>query len=581
MCPSKPVEIMKSSLKKLIIKGLALSAALCGIFANTSNAQTTQLLVDPTQDWIGYMNVFALPSAGGAYQFGSAWGIGALIQYYNPATAPYTTVTLLANTNVWETTDTYWVQADGISPNKQMDASFYVQNDSLAGQNLNFSGFCISNTFVSAYTSTVFIKDFNSSYSLVASAVANTTNKQPFSITLQTNPGDHIQYGFETIGPDADPTNVYNLGEALYQVQYPAIEPSAMSGQAAVAGQNVTFTQTPTGNGPFTYQWSLNGTPLANSSHIAGATTNILTINNVSGTDAGTYSVAITNASDVSASASAPLVIIPLSQAQTNYVIDPSFESDTFTPASSIGWFSYGGTTFANTNEFYSDFDPNIFPDVTVIDGSNCLVEYSGGANSYTGVFQDRPTLPGQIYTASAWFFTPDAGIGYPLTNSASANLQVQFYNSGGGLIVDYESTPFTTNFPVDTWINMPVTNEYANDFVTVLGHGPLIVSPPGAASMRIQPGYHAPDAVSAGDVYIDMVDVTLQETTPTPSVSGNTFKLSFPTLYGPQYNVLYKTNLVIGSWQTLSSVTGDGTVKTVSDTVGSMPRFYIVNTSP
>lgn len=569
---------MKLTLKNLIVKGLILSSVFCGI--SKSNAQT-QLLVDPSQNWIGYMNVFNLPADGGAYQFGSAWGIGALIQYYTPATAPYTTVTLLANTNVWETTDTYWVKADGISPNKNMDASFYVQNDTLAGQNLTFSGYCISNTFVSPYASTVFIKDFSSSYSLVASAVANTTNGKPFSISLQTGSGDHIQYGFETIGPDANLTNVYNLGRAVYQVQYPAIEPSAMSGQAAVAGQNVTFTQTPTGNGPFTYQWAFNGTPLANSSHIAGATASILIISNVTTADAGTYSVAITNATLVSASASAPLAVMSLAQAQTNYVIDPSFESDAFTPASSVGWFSYGGTSFANTNEWYSVFDPAAFPDVSVIDGSNCLVEYSGGANSYTGVFQDRPALPGQIYTASAWFYTPDANAGYPLVNSASANLQIQFHDAAGNLLVDYESAPFTTNYPVDTWINMPATNKYANDFVTLLGTGPQIVSPPGTASMRIQPGYHAPDGVSAGDVYIDMVNVTLQETTPAPSLSGATFKLSFPTIYGPQYNVLYRTNLVTGSWQTLTSVTGDGTVKTVSDTVGSTPRFYIVNTSP
>ncbi|MGH7942636.1 MAG: hypothetical protein ACREFR_16360, partial [Limisphaerales bacterium] len=113
------------------------------------------------------------------------------------------------------------------------------------------------------------------------------------------------------------------------------------------------------------------------------------------------------------------------------------------------------------------------------------------------------------------------------------------------------------------------------------LSTGPLIVSPPGTASMRIQPGYHAPDAASGGDVYIDMVDVALHETTPVAVLSGSTFKLSFPTLYGPKYNVLYTTDLAHGPWQTLTSVTGDGTVKTVTDTVGSQQRYYIINTQP
>jgi len=572
---------MKLHIRSLVITALAASAVFCGAFRG--NAQT-QLLLDPTQNWIGYMNVFALPSAGGAYQFGQPWGTKDLRANYNSSTPPYSTLTIQPCSNVWETTDGYWVQTNNADlPNKQMDASFYVQNDTLEGQNLTFSGNCISNTFGGSYTSTVFIKEFNSGYTVINSAVATATSGQPFSINLQTGVagGTHIQYGFETQGPDADPTNLPNLGVAIYQVQYPPIELSTPASQAAVQGQNVTFTETPTGNPPFTYQWLLNGTPLANSSHIAGAETNVLVITNVSILDAGTYSVDVTNSLGLNGVATASLTVIPLSQAETNYVIDPSFESDAYASVSTGGWFSYGGTAFADTNEFYSQFDPSANPDVSVIDGSNCLVEFSGGANSYTGVFQDRPALPGQIYTASAWFFTPDATLGYPLVNSASANLQIQFYNSGGGLICDYESAPFTTNFAQDVWVNMPATNKYANNFTTLLSTGPLIISPPGTASMRVQPGYHAPDAASGGDVYIDMVVVTLRETTPTVTLTGSTFKLSFPTLYGPQYNVLYTTDLVHGPWQPLTSVVGDGTVKTVSDTVGPTHRYYIINTQP
>src|SRR5579859_5732523 len=141
MCPSKTAEFMKSPLKKLIIKGLVVSAALCGLFSNTSQAQTTQLLLDPTQTWIGYVNVFALPANGGGYQFGSSWGVGALTVYYDTNAAPYHTLTVIANTNTYNPNDPYWV-TNGAG-NKTVDASYYVQNDALAGQNLNFSGQCI------------------------------------------------------------------------------------------------------------------------------------------------------------------------------------------------------------------------------------------------------------------------------------------------------------------------------------------------------------------------------------------------------------------------------------------------------
>src|SRR5215469_10772123 len=154
---------MKITLKNLIVKGLIISSVLCGI--TQSNAQT-QLLLDPTQSWIGYVNVFNLPANGGAYQFGGAWAPAALSVYYDTTTAPFHTLTVIANTNTYNQNDPYWV-TNGAG-NKTVDASYYVQNDTLAGQKLTFSGYCISNTFISPYTSTVFIKDFSSGYSLVA-----------------------------------------------------------------------------------------------------------------------------------------------------------------------------------------------------------------------------------------------------------------------------------------------------------------------------------------------------------------------------------------------------------------------------
>lgn len=570
-------------MKKLLIKGLAAAAVLCGVI--TSNAQTsTTVILDPTQPWQGYVNVFDLPSAGGGYEFGSSWGVGALTAYYTPTSGEYTNFTLIANTNNYNPTDSYWVNADG-SGNKTVDASYYVQNDTLEGQTITFSGYCISNTFVSPYTSTVFIKEFDSSYNVINSAVVTAASGQPFSITLQTGGGSHIQYGFETVGPDANPATVYTLGDAIYQPQYPAIEPSVLASQAAVQGQTVSFSETPTGSGPYTFQWQFEGTNLLNSAHISGAsvsgvTNSVLTISNVTPADVGLYTVDVTNTSGVGTAASAQLVVMPLTQAQTNYVIDPSFEGDSYAAQSTYGWFSYGGTEFNNTNDYYYD-SPAVTPDVTTVDGTNCLEIYSTGAGSYTGVFQDRPALPGQVYTAGAWFLTPPTYTLDNLTGNATANLQVQFYNGSGGLICDYESGYISTNTPTGTWFYFAVTNKYANDYVTLLGTSPYIVSPPGTVSMRVQPGYHSPDANSAGDAYVDMVDVTLHETTPTTALSGSTFSLSFPTIYGPQYNVLYTTNLLSGSWKTLSSVSGNGSTNTVTDTVGSTARFYIINTSP
>ncbi len=188
--------------------------------------QSAQVTVDPTQSWQGYLNVSDLPaSAGGdgAYDFGSSWGITALQAYLTP-----TNLTLLPDTNVWETTNSYWVQANGITPNKICDASMYVQNDNLIDTNLVFFGTCLNNTLTANpepntgiyYTSVAFIKTFDSNFNLLNSvSSAGLTTGQSFEISLNTGGAVHVQYGFETVGPDASPGS--NLGSVVLSASIP------------------------------------------------------------------------------------------------------------------------------------------------------------------------------------------------------------------------------------------------------------------------------------------------------------------------------------------------------------------------
>ena len=64
----------------------------------------------------------------------------------------------------------------------------------------------LSNTLVSPYTSVAFIKDFASDYSsFTSSTQALTVGVHSISLLTSGNAGHHIQYGFETDGPDANP----------------------------------------------------------------------------------------------------------------------------------------------------------------------------------------------------------------------------------------------------------------------------------------------------------------------------------------------------------------------------------------
>lgn len=74
-------------------------------------------------------------------------------------------------------------------------------------------------------------------------------------------------------------------------------------GQSATVGQNRSFTVTVSGTSPFAYQWSREGKPLP------GATNSTLALNNVQTSDAGKYSVVITNLAGIVTSSSAALIV--------------------------------------------------------------------------------------------------------------------------------------------------------------------------------------------------------------------------------------------------------------------------------
>ena len=63
-----------------------------------------------------------------------------------------------------------------------------------------------------------------------------------------------------------------------------------------------------------------------------------------------------------------------------------------------------------------------------------------------------------------------------------------------------------------------------------------------------------------------------------TNSLTGTSFKLSFPTEVGPNYIVEYKTNITDAAWIPLSTNAGTGSAVNVTDSVSNAAtRFYRV----
>jgi hypothetical protein len=187
------------------------------LFCAVAKADTI-VTVDPSASWQGYMNVFDIPSNGGGYKFGTGWGTADL-------TAVFSGPVLTLGPNTVNDPNPYWYTPSGgpgAVGNKTMDANMYVEQPAgtYAGQTLTFKGNVLSNTLVGhvnqigdGWTSVAFIKDFAPDYSSNVS-VTIPLAAGPFSISLAAinDPARHVQYGFETIGPDVWATDVGPYG---------------------------------------------------------------------------------------------------------------------------------------------------------------------------------------------------------------------------------------------------------------------------------------------------------------------------------------------------------------------------------
>ena len=129
-----------------------------------------------------------------------AWGVPDL-------TATFSGAVLTLGPNSVNDPNPFWYTPSGgpgATGNKICDANIYQeQTDTFAGQQVIFTGTVLANTLANGYTSMAFIKDFSPDYSSFRTATVPLT-PGVFSVSLAAGPqaGRHVQFGFETIGPD-------------------------------------------------------------------------------------------------------------------------------------------------------------------------------------------------------------------------------------------------------------------------------------------------------------------------------------------------------------------------------------------
>ncbi len=117
-----------------------------------------------------------------------------------------------------------------------------------------------------------------------------------------------------TLGSDGNFYGTAEGGSGGYGVVFRLVVPPVITvqpqSQTNSAGATVTFFVSALSPNPLSYQWQKDGTNLANAGNVSGATTNTLSITGISDSDAGTYSVVLTNSDGSVTSSNAALTVI-------------------------------------------------------------------------------------------------------------------------------------------------------------------------------------------------------------------------------------------------------------------------------
>jgi hypothetical protein len=202
--------------------------------------------------------------------------------------------------------------------------------------------------------------------------------------------------------------------------------------QTVNPGGTVNFTVVATGNPPIGYQWRKNAVNLSNGGNISGVTTTTLTITNVQQTDAGTYSVAVSNTNGSVNSAEAVLTVGIPGTTIGSYTIDTGDMNSTsrsgytsYSPCSLTGWYSYGVPGPAGSNCTVFNRDIRWMP---------TLPTYGFTGRGY---LTTSMIVPDSKATATANFYAVDASgtdLAGPITGSvnecAYSCAWVTFYNA-------------------------------------------------------------------------------------------------------------------------------------------------------
>jgi uncharacterized repeat protein (TIGR03803 family) len=243
--------------------------------------------------------------------------------------------------------------------------------------------------------------------------------------------------------------------------------------QAVLPGQTVTMTVGAVGTQPLFYQWQANGTNLSDGAKLTGSRTSTLTLNNVSATNAGTYTVLVGNGHGLVPSSPAVLTVLGVTAPGTTLVTLYPFTggNDGGNPNALLqaanGLF-YGTTQNGGTNSAGTVFQmaPNGAPVslYSFTGGSDGATPYAGLASGPDGSFY------GTAFEGGAY----DNGTVFRINSNGVLATLVAFNITNGDLPYAGLSLGADGNFYGTTYQGAPVGNTRAGTVFRMATNGAL-----------------------------------------------------------------------------------------------------------
>jgi hypothetical protein len=363
-----------------------------------------------------------------------------------------------------------------------------------------------------------------------------------------TNAGNYSVQVTNTAG------SVLSAQAALSVLQPPSITTQPTL-QSVAVGSNATFSVVATGTAPLAYQWCLNGAT------ILGATNSVYVLNGAQVTNAGNYSVQVTNAAGSVLSAQAALTVLQppviTSQPVDQYLTLGSTATFSVVAAGSAPlsyqWFLNGSRIAGATSGTYTKSN------VKTQNLGNYSVQVSDAVGSVLSATAVLAVIQAPTITSQPSSQSTALGSNATFTVVAAGGaLNYQWLLNGG-------SIPGATSSSL-TRLSVQLLDA-GNYSVRVTNTAGSVLSASAALSV------FQPTNVVAAPTQFQVLSSSLK---------AGVFQLAVPTESGRSYSLEYSDTLPGSNWIPLSPVIGDGTVKTLQDSNATNQfRYYRVRSQP